>query len=343
MSRSQALERIRTLSAQRPAADLSEVANVVCVMSSSRGGSSVFMEMLRHHPGLLHLHGEINPALALAGLLYPESGTGSDALDASHATPAAQSIIHRTLAQEAGHPVPWTDTIEAREALSTELCWRLSAQWPLVHFALSTVRDAVNQALSAAPVSDHGTQTQRFHARLLLAIRAVHPQVNPWYYDLDPELVSAWFPDLTPPLGPPSELVIEEPPFVLTGPWAHADAKAHATQPFVFKTPGHAYRIPFLRALYPKDPNETLRIRFEDIIGDNREQTFSDICRWLNVPMAPALAQIVAAGLPPVMATARPRQRRWFSRADMIGPVLDTPEVAQTAQALGYLDRSEWV
>jgi hypothetical protein len=43
------------------------------------------------------------------------------------------------------------------------------------------------------------------------------------------------------------------------------------------------------------------------------------------------------------MATARPRQRRWFARAEMIGPVLQTPANAETAQALGYTDPSEWI
>ena len=86
-----------------------------------------------------------------------------------------------------------------------------------------------------------------------------------------------------------------------------------------------------------------MRVRFEDIIGDNRQQTFSEICRWIGVPVHPALSQVVTAGLPPVMATARPRQRRWFARANMIEPVLDTPAVSQTAAALGYHDRTEWV
>ena len=59
--------------------------------------------------------------------------------------------------------------------------------------------------------------------------------------------------------------------------------------------------------------------------------------------VAEATPNSMEAGLPPVMATARPRQRRWFARADMIEPVLDTPAVSETAAALGYHNRSEWV
>jgi hypothetical protein len=434
VNRSEALHHLRTLSDARRAVDLSEIPEVVLVMCSSRGGSSVFMEMLRHHPGLLHLHGEINPALGMAGLLYPESGTGSDALAAAHATPEARQTIYRALAQDAGHPEPWTDSLSAREALAEELCWRLSAQWPNQRFELSTVAKAVARAVerpdSDAEPSSAGSLQQRSHARLLQAIRQSHPQVNPWYYDLDPALVRTWFPDVSEPTGPPSSQVIEEPPFVLTTPWAHASAGQLSTQTLIFKTPSNAYRLPFLRALFPRarvrvlhltrnpaaainglvdgwqfrgfhahkmeaplrmnstatedqlwwkydlppgweafmhrplvevagfqwssahrailqataaEPIDTLQVRFEDIISESRGASFKRVLDWLGVPMVPSLAAVVEAGLPPIMATARPRQRRWFSRAELIGPVLDTPAVAQTAIDLGYTDRSEWI
>jgi len=388
------------------------------------------MEMLRHHSGLLHLHGEINPALAMAGLCHPESGTGSDVLHAEHATPEARAIIQHALVQDAGHPVEWVDSPQSREALTDELCWRLSAQWPTEAFDPATIRLALSRALKLPELTEDGSATQRFHARLLLAVREHHPIVNPWYYDLDPALVQAWFPNLPQPKGPPSPVVLEEPPFVLTGPWAHASLEDLQTRPLIFKTPSNAHRLPFLCALFPKarvrvlhlirnpaaainglvdgwqfrgfhahhvqpplsipdihPPDvdwwkydlppgwqnwtdkplveiagfqwssahrailhaleatslDSIRVRFEDVIGDNRSETFTHICRWLGVPMVPSLQQVVTAGLPPVMATARPRQRRWFARAKMIEPVLETPEVSQTAKMLGYTNRAEWI
>ena len=57
-----------------------ELKEVILVASSSRGGSSVFTEYLRHSNALLHMRGEFNPWLNLCGLGYPHSGTGSDAL-----------------------------------------------------------------------------------------------------------------------------------------------------------------------------------------------------------------------------------------------------------------------
>ena len=85
------------------------------------------------------------------------------------------------------------------------------------------------------------------------------------------------------------------------------------------------------------------RVWFEDVVGEGRHEAFAGICRFLGVPFSHELKQVVSQGLPPVMATARPRQRRWFARAEMIEPVLETPAVAETAQAIGYNNRSEWI
>src|SRR2546421_2354328 len=60
------------------------VRELVVVASSSRGGSSMLAETLRESSALLHLHAEINPFLRLVGLTFPESGSGSDRLDAGH-------------------------------------------------------------------------------------------------------------------------------------------------------------------------------------------------------------------------------------------------------------------
>ena len=65
------------------------VREVILVASSSRGGSSMFTEMLRGLPGLLHFRGEINIFLLQACLTWPATGTGSDRLDAGMLAEAA--------------------------------------------------------------------------------------------------------------------------------------------------------------------------------------------------------------------------------------------------------------
>lgn len=42
------------------------------------------------------------------------------------------------------------------------------------------------------------------------------------------------------------------------------------------------------------------------------------------------------------MATSAPRSRRWFERAELLGPVLRRPDVVETAERLGYPDPRSW-
>src|ERR671933_617493 len=59
---------LRRLRGPAPADALDRVRELVVVVSSSRGGSTLFGALLRRCPGLLHLRAEINPFFALAGL-----------------------------------------------------------------------------------------------------------------------------------------------------------------------------------------------------------------------------------------------------------------------------------
>ena len=409
---------------------LKSVRDVILVQCSSRGGSSVFMEMMRHSASLHHLSGEIGPALVMAGVDYPHSGTGSDALDAHHATSDVNRIIHHVLRMDIGNPALELSGPHAPDRLATALRYRLSMQWPDLAFSESQVFDAVQHALSMRlPHTSFGV-AQRFHAALLLAIRKTHPTVNPWYYDLDPRLIETLFLSEPKAVGPPGTQVIEEPPFVLTGPWKPARSIDLGAKPLIFKTPSNAYRMPFLRAVFPDarirvihltrnpaasinglvdgwrfrgfhahhmknplgiqgistqdahwwkydlppgweewrdrhlvevagfqwssahraildtvstDPQETHRLRFESVVGPNRHETFASLFEWLDLPLGDSMQRVIAEGLPPVMATSRPRQRRWFDRAAEIDPVLDMAMVSEIASTLGYRNREDWI
>ena len=409
---------------------LDSIQDVVFVQCSSRGGSSVFMEMLRHSQSFHHLSGEIGPALALAGLTFPHSQTGSDALSAEHATEDARRIIHNALRSDIGNPMLVQALPPGADNLARTLSWRLKAQWPLLGVSEHAIRDAVSYALTD-PLKGHDFSTnQRFQAALLQRLRESQSAYNPWYYDLDPNLVRAVFPDVPQAKGPPSSAIIEEPPFVLSGPWRHTPTAELSSRPLILKTPSNAYRMPFLRALFPKarvrvvhltrnpaasinglvdgwrfrgfhahrmtppleitgihpedrewwkydlppgwerwrsaslvqvaafqwssahqsilntvptDSRDTLRLRFEDVVGPSRIQAFQTLFDWLGVPLDAPMATVIETGLPPVMATQRPRQRRWFDRAEELGPVLQTDAVVRVARELGYTDPSEWI
>ena len=392
---------------------LGRVREVVAVVSSSRGGSTLFGEILRRCAGLLHLRAEINPQFVVAGL----GGAG------------ATDIFRDELAAQIGNgAAPEEIDDEVVEDLALAVAWRLTAQWPALGIDLDEAVGWVHEAAAAVGTSDH----RELHLRVLARARERFPALNPHYYDLPAELVAARFPDAPPPAGPPGDLLVEMPPFVLVRPWRRADADRLATRPLILSTPRNAFRLGFLRSLFPRarfrvihltrnpaasvnglidgwlhhgffnvavdEPLriagysdvspawggtwwcydfppawrewtarplpevcgeqwrshheavldflgahgevEARRVRFEDVVGPRRAELFADLGAWLGV--GDGLRDAAAEELPPVMATAPPRRRRWEPRSDVLAPVIAAPAVAAMADELGYADPATW-
>jgi hypothetical protein len=86
------------------------------------------------------------------------------------------------------------------------------------------------------------------------------------------------------------------------------------------------------------------RLAHEDVVGppDRADRTARDLAEWLGAD-ADALAAVVHAGVPPVMATAPPTPGRWRGRGADLEPVLTDPAVRDLAAELGYSrDPEEW-
>lgn len=233
VARFDALRPRRRLPADRP---LDLVRDVVVVVSSSRGGSTLFGEVLRRCDGLLHLRAEVNPLFVVAGLAGGDSAVLADELAAEVGNPAGDL---------GDLDDPDGDLVED---LALTVAWRLTAQWPEVPVdpdeAVAWVRDAVTDP---AARRDH----VELHLRVLARARDRFPAVDPWYYDLPAAVVAERFPDAPAPAGPPGRRLVEMPPFVLVRPWRRADAEALSTRPLVLTTPRNSFRLPFFRALFP--------------------------------------------------------------------------------------------
>jgi hypothetical protein len=93
-------------------------------------------------------------------------------------------------------------------------------------------------------------------------------------------------------------------------------------------------------------PTDHLRLPFEHVVGshDQRIDSFGRLARWLDIPQDPTLDRLVAAGLPPIMATSRPRHRRWYDRAELLDPVLSRDDTRAIMADLGYAaDPDTWL
>jgi hypothetical protein len=121
-------------------------------------------------------------------------------------------------------------------------------QWPDLHERMDGVFDATREAFEQPDGRSREARMIVYLARL----KELLPHLNPYFYDVDPELIRARFPGETVPLGPPNEAsVIEEPPFVCESPWDCALDGGDPGRPLLLKSPSNAYRLDFLRALFP--------------------------------------------------------------------------------------------
>ena len=239
-----------------------KIGSVLVLASSSRGGSSFLAEILKRSPDLVHFTGEINPFLVKAGLVRP----ASDALSAEDACAARRKnldALEAELSLDAGNPMGARNMDDADLVrFKADLGRRFSMQWPEISLtagALSAKVDGVFEELRTTCGWKPGEfkEAALFHAFLLRNLRADFPRINPYYYDLDPLLLQRHFPGVRPAFEPPSAAIVEEPPFVAASPWRPASDDALRKRTLVIKTPSNAYRLPFLRALFP---NARLRV-----------------------------------------------------------------------------------
>lgn len=219
---------------------------VILLLAASRSGASWLAELCAASASLRSLPGEIDPFLLLA-LGPPDVARGqSDALDASHATPTVGARLSRYFAAYAGHQAPAEPRLSPQRRF--QIAMRTLLQWPELHDRMDAVFEAIRIAFEAP---NGGSREARMIA-YLVRLKALLPGLNPYFYDVDPDLISARFPDERIPSGPPRDsCVIEEPPFVCETPWASAGDGAADDRPLLLKSPSNAYRLDFLRALFP--------------------------------------------------------------------------------------------
>jgi hypothetical protein len=245
---------------------------VVLILSASRSGSSWLAELCSSSTQFSSLPGEIDPFMILA-LDHPNVSDGeSDELSAGRLTPAVAEALSLQISLFAGNrSLTRKKGLSPKQLFQNEM--RLLFQWPELHRHMPEVRQAIRETFE---------QTEDFsrEARMLVYLKnlkRILPHVNPYYYDLDPNLIRDAFPDEPVPTGPPSRTaVIEESPFICDSSWNSTDRES-SQLPLVLKSPSNAYRLDFLRALFPN-----AEITIVHVIREPAACVTGLMCGWLH-------------------------------------------------------------
>jgi Sulfotransferase family len=256
---SPSLTQLRTLREPGPSNFLTQVRSVVLIASSSRSGSSMLAETLRHSTDLLSLSAEMNPFLRMVGLGFPDSGSASDRLDARHLDlldASAHEVLSGELARDVGYPAAAMSAVE----FAANTAWRLAVQWPHLsldpHMCMNLTLDVIRRihrgrGCGSAEIPD----AEHVFIQLLAVLRRQGMPVSSGLYDLPTS--KAGHPSAETTDAALGECLLEEPPFVVPRLWRRADPAEVANKALVIKTPSNVYRFGLLQALFP---NARLRV-----------------------------------------------------------------------------------
>jgi hypothetical protein len=246
--------RLRALRGADPAL-LDEVRDLVLVVSSSRGGSTLLSELLRRDPSVVALPGEVNPYVVVAQL-----GAGD-----------RRAVLAGELAAELGRPAARDDV--PCEDLALQAAWRMAAQWPAQDVAPEEAAAAVERVLREDPAAwTPRAPEQTGTAALLDALRAAHPDLDLRRYDVP----GAGAGD-APPGGPVGDVAVEMAPYRLLQPWRRAGVEELRTRTVVLATPRNSYRVEHLAGLFPR-----ARVRLVHLVRNPAAAVNGLVDGWLH-------------------------------------------------------------
>lgn len=233
---------------------LSDVRRILIINSSSRSGSSLLYALLRKLDGVYAISGEaapfykLNTALAICNLFQSDK-IPSTLLDAAVDVEGLSRDFFTDLHHARAGIL--TGEIDPDE-LADDLLLRLPLQWTDVDFDPATLRRRIITALERYAGQNAVFKADEFYLVLLEEIRKTYPEVNPFYYDINPGKVARHFPLVEVPSGPPnSRFNIEEPPFILLSPGHKATPADLEVNTLLLKSTVDCYRMNLVEKLFP--------------------------------------------------------------------------------------------
>jgi hypothetical protein len=233
---------------------LLDVKRVVIINAASRSGSSLLYAVLSRLPQVYSLSGEAAPFYKLNTALSGFDHFDSDKIPGPLLDTA---IDYQGLSRDffsdlycAGDGITTRD-INIDE-YSDQLALRIVLQWTDVEFEPSLLKARIVEALEHYSGRNEVFRTDDFYLVLLEKIISLHPQVNPFYYDISAEKVALHFPFIDVPSGPPNvRFNVEEPPFILVAPRRKAEPPDLSGKTLLLKSTVDCYRMNLIEKIFP--------------------------------------------------------------------------------------------
>ena len=80
--------------------------------------------------------------------------------------------------------------------------------------------------------------------------------------------------------------------------------------------------------------DDQFSLNFEDILNSSARKELDRLISWLNIEADAPLSRGLLSDIPPVMATNRPRRKRYFARAALLEPALRMAEVQEISKRI---------
>lgn len=249
--------------------------DVVVILASSRGGSSLLFDILRSTGEFLALPGEHSTLYKLHGLGLPGDPQAHDGTVAGGDRAAFVESLRRDVAPgRAGHRV---GRLSDPESVAGNVLRTLAQQWPGCPIGIPEAWDVIYRAICTEPPHEAFGDEQLL-LRIIKDLRVRGWHIDPGYYDIAPDLVRAAFPGLEPPSGPPTPdaMTLEAPPFIVPTS-GQVLTERDVDRPLLLKASVDAYRVRLLPELFPE-----ARLRFIHLTRNPAAAVNGLIDGWLD-------------------------------------------------------------
>lgn len=227
-----------------------DIKNVLVIQAASRSGSSFLYRLLSGHPDIISLNGEDIVFHKLAGMGTVKSAGDSDSLPrAFNPAPAVLERVATDILLDSGSIYSGEGPFPQNYA--ADCVQRLLLQWPGLAADPDELYRCACEAIEFERRRGPGFDSQLAWAFFLTLLGRRGVKVNPWYYDLGPELLRRSFAPFEPPSGPPLHGGLEETPFVVPEPRVFPGAAGARQKTLLLKSSSNCYRGGFIKKLFP--------------------------------------------------------------------------------------------